>query len=105
MKRTLISLPLFAALASTIYAQSSTKMWGCKPPGQRRNVLVLVDRGAQSYVKFNGQRVSAQLTNEDGLQRWSWGSNAVVLSSENVARYFEGDTVKARFKCKRLGGD
>ena len=79
-------------------------MWGCAPLGDRRKVLYLVDRGAQSYVKFSGQRVAAQLTIEGADQRWSWGNNQVVLTPEDRANYYEGETLKAKFKCKRSGG-
>lgn len=103
MKRILIGLALLAGLVPELCA--AVTMWGCAPPGQRRSVVVLVDRGAGSYVKFGGQRVSAQLSTKGSEQTWSWGANSVVLIDERIARYYEGDDVKAEFKCKRLGGD
>ena len=103
MRQTLLLFALLAVSATT--HPSSPKMWGCAPIGGRLNVLYLMDRGGSSYVKFSGQRVSATLTAEGADQRWSWGSNAVVLNLDNIATYYEGATVKARFECKRFGGE
>ena len=75
---------------------------GCAPVGERRNVLYLTDRGARSYIKFGGQRIPATLTNNVTETRWTWGSNSVALGEDNFVRYYEGETVKAEFKCKKL---
>lgn len=103
MKRKLIGLALLVALAPELCA--AVAMWGCAPAGQRGNAVVLVDRGAGSYVKFGAQRVTAEVTTKGTEQRWSWGANSVVLIDEKTARYYEGEAVKGEFKCRRLGGD
>ena len=104
-KATLSTLLVFLALAppgSAAGAESSVTMWGCAPVGERRNVLYLTDRGARSYIKFGGQRIPATLTNTVTETRWTWGSNSVALGEDNFVRYYEGETVKAQFKCKKL---
>lgn len=101
MRRVLLTFVLLA-LSVAVHAASSMDMWGCAPVGERRNVLFLVDRGTRSYVKFGTQRVNARLATEDAGQRWSWGSNAVLLTPKDFANYYEGTTLKAKFKCKRV---
>ncbi|MCZ6711334.1 MAG: hypothetical protein O7B25_13320 [Gammaproteobacteria bacterium] len=96
---------MFLALAlpgSVAGAESGAQMWGCAPVGERRNILYLTDRGPRSYIKFSGQRIPATLTSDADETRWTWGSNSVALDTDNFVHYFEGDTVKARFKCKKL---
>jgi len=96
---------VFLALAlpgSAESAQSAAEMWGCAPVGERRNILYLTDRGSRSYIKFFGQRIPATLTSDASETRWTWGANAMALDADNVARYYEGDTVKAQFKCKKM---
>jgi hypothetical protein len=77
-------------------------IWGCAPSGERRNVLYLADRGSQSYIKFSGQRISATLASDESEKRWSFGANHISLNSDNVADYFEGGELKARFRCQQM---
>ena len=102
MKRTLLLIMLFAVSVPT-HAAQDMEMWGCAPLGERRTVLFAVDRGSRSYVKIGGQRATARVSTEEAGKRWTWGNNAIVLASDNNADYYEGNTVKARFKCKRIG--
>jgi hypothetical protein len=81
-------------------------MWNCAVGASRANAIVLVDRGAESYVKISGQRVAAQVSDtEQGVRRWSWGSNAVDVDAEGLARYYEGgdyEAPKGKFRCRRM---
>ena len=104
-KATLSTLLVFLAFAlpgSAAGAESGAKMWGCALVGERRNILYLTDRGARSYVKFSGQRIPATLTSTVAETRWTWGSNSVALGEDNLVSYYEGDTIKAHFKCKKM---
>jgi hypothetical protein len=104
-KATLSTSLVFLALVlpgSAAGAESSAEMWGCAPVGERRNILYLTDRGTRSYVKFSGQRIPATITSDANETRWTWGSNSVALNADNFVDYYEGSTVKARFKCKKM---
>jgi hypothetical protein len=85
-----------------VSAASGGEMWGCAPVGERRNILYLADQGSRSYVKFSGQRIPARVTADASEKRWTWGANAMALGADDFARYYEGDTLKAQFKCKKL---
>lgn len=97
----LLALALVGA-TPTSSAADGTAMWGCAAVGERRNILYLADQGRGSYIKFSGQRIAATLTSDDSAMRWTWGSNAMVLDTDDYATYYEGDTVKAQFKCRKL---
>ena len=99
VKRTLLLFVLISLSVPTHSAQDM-EMWGCAPPGERRTVLFIVDRGSRSYVKIGGQRASARVTQEEGGKRWAWGNNSIVLASDNKASYYEGNSMKATFQCK-----
>ncbi len=101
MTRTLLLFMLFAVSVPS-HSAEDMEMWGCSPLGERRTVLFAVDRGSRSYVKIGGQRATARVSTEEAGKRWSWGSNAIVLASDNFASYYEGSTFKAKFKCKRI---
>ena len=105
MKATLSKSLVFLALAlpsSAASAQSSSELWGCAPVGERRNILYLSEQGSRSYVKFSGQRIPATIAQTDSEKRWSWGANAMALDTQNIVRYYEGNTVKAEFKCRKM---
>ena len=70
--------------------------------GERRNILYLSDQGSRSYVKFSGQRISARVDQRASEKRWTWGANSMVLNADNIVSYYEADTVKAQFKCKKI---
>ena len=101
MIRALLLIMLFAVPVPTNAAQDM-EMWGCSPHGERRTVLFAVDRGSRSYVKIGGQRATARVSTEETGKRWTWGNNSLVLTSDNNADYYEGSTVKAKFKCKPI---
>jgi len=94
--------PLLLALLASAAAAPGTVMWGCAPVGERRNILYLADQGPRSYVKFSGQRIPARLTATESGKRWSWGANAMALAPDNLVSYYEGDVVKAQFRCKAM---
>ena len=105
MKATLSVSLLFLALALprlTHSAESGSEMWGCAPVGERRNILYLADQGSRSYIKFSGQRIPARVASDETEKRWSWGANAMALDADDFVRYYEGDTVMAQFKCKKM---
>jgi hypothetical protein len=105
MKRILVTL-MWLVVAAPASPAEGDFMWGCAPFGQRQKVLFLADRGSRSYVKLSGQRVNATVSRTDAEIRWTFGANAVVLTSELVAEYHERGTLKAKFKCKVMtGGD
>jgi hypothetical protein len=82
-------------------------MWGCSVGSTPGNTVVLVSMGSRSYVKLSGQRVPATVTETGEERRWVWDGNSIVLDSEGLAQYYEGDdtkTVMATFRCKRMGG-
>ena len=101
MKRTVIVFALLAVAAPTHPAEGMS-MWGCAPVGQRQKVLYLADRGSRSYVKFSGQRIPATLSTTDSGQKWTFGANAIVLTEDSFAEYFERESMKARFKCEPM---
>ena len=103
MKRVLAALT-WLAVSAPAYPAEDVSMWGCAHFGQRQKILILADRGARSYVKFSGQRVAAVFSATDAGQRWKFGANAVVLTGELVAEYYEKGALKARFKCKSMSG-
>jgi hypothetical protein len=102
--KTILSVLVFLSLVLPALATSAqdAQMWGCAPAGERRNILYLADQGSRSYVKFSGQRIPARVTSDASEKRWTWGANAMALDAEDVARYHEGGTVKAQFKCKKM---
>jgi hypothetical protein len=105
MQATLSKSLVFLALVLPEIAASAPNgadIWGCAPVGERRNILYLSDQGTRSYVKFSGQRIPATLTTDASAKRWTWGPNSMALAADNVARYYEGDTIKAQFKCKKI---
>ena len=80
-------------------------MWNCHLGGPPGNAVLLVNRGARSYVKISGQRALATYDETNGVRRWVWGQNAIVLDDEGLAQYFEGgttETAKAVFRCRRM---
>ncbi len=80
-------------------------MWVCHVGATPGNAIVLVSSGNRSYVKLSGHRVPAELTEEDGTQRWAWGSNSIALDDTGVAQYYEGtdsDSPKSTFRCRLL---
>ena len=84
-------------------AESGMEMWSCAQMGQRRPVLYLADRGSRSYIKFQGQRIPATHQTDDAGHQWIFGSNAVTLSADGVANYYQGsgrDSPQGVFKCK-----
>jgi hypothetical protein len=84
-------------------ADAEMEMWSCAQMGQRRPVLYLAERGSRSYIKFQGQRISATHTLDDAGHQWNFGSNAVTLSADLVASYYQGsgrDSPQGVFKCK-----
>ena len=102
MKRTLALFVLFA-VSIPVHSAADMEMWGCAPLGERRTLLYVVDRGSRSYVKIGGQRANARVTAEETVKRWSWGNNAIALSTKTSrADYFESGTLKAKFQCKRV---
>ena len=104
-KATLPTLLVFLALAlpgPATSAQTGAEMWGCAPVGERRNILYLSDQGSRSYIKFSGQRIPARVNHNASEKRWTWGANSMVLDADNMVRYYESDTVKAQFKCKKI---
>ena len=112
MKRAFFFLFTFvlSLSANSSRAQDGASMWGCAPAGERRNVLYLSDQGSRSYIKFADQRVPATVSSDDQsdaggsdvviLKKWSWGENSITLDSDGIARYLEGGTIKAQFRCK-----
>jgi len=113
MQRRIAIATVWLALAASIVAPESTGsesvMWGCALPGQRGNVLYLMDAGSRSYVKFASQRIPAEHVGIDATHRWQWGGakgNSVELLPDGLAAYYEaGDTSapKQRFRCKQMG--
>lgn len=98
------AMTVFVALAlSTPAAATEGIMWGCAQGSERRNVLYLADRGSQSYVKFGTQRITAQLSASDEEQRWVFGANHISLKPDGIAEYYERGTLKARFRCRKMG--
>jgi hypothetical protein len=93
---------LLLALPAPAAAAPGAAMWGCAPVGERRNILYLADQGSRSYVKFSGQRIPARLTATESEKRWTWGANAMALAPDNLVSYYEGDVVKAQFRCKAM---
>ena len=86
-----------------IAADAEMEMWSCAQMGQRRPVLYLADRGSRSYIKFQGQRISATHESDDSSHQWSFGNNAVTLSADGIANYYQGsgrDSPQGVFKCK-----
>jgi hypothetical protein len=86
-----------------IAADAEMEMWSCAQMGQRRPVLYLADRGSRSYIKFQGQRISATHKLDGAVHQWDFGSNAVTLSADLVANYYQGsgrDSPQGVFKCK-----
>lgn len=84
-------------------ADAEMELWSCAQMGQRRPVLYLADRGSRSYIKFQGQRIPATHESDDSGHQWNFGRNAVTLSSELVANYYQGsgrDSPQGVFKCK-----
>ncbi len=84
-------------------ADAEMEMWSCAQMGQRRPVLYLADRGSRSYIKFQGQRIPATHKLVDGGHQWDFGSNAVTLSPDLVANYYQGpgrESPQGIFKCK-----
>lgn len=101
----LVAVALTVSMAP-VTASESAHTYGCAYPGQRGNVLVLVNRPGSSSVKMGGQRVPATHSSDNGEQTWSWSGNAVVLGADGVARYFQGsgrETPTGTFRCKPLG--
>ncbi len=101
MRRTVIVF-VALALSAPAFPTEGITMWGCAPGGERRNILYLADRGAQSYIKFSGQRITATHTVDASNQIWKFGANHIVLTSDLIAEYFERGELKARFKCRRM---
>ena len=100
---TAASVALLVLMAPTNVAADSKSMWSCAHEGQRQTVILLVDRGASSYLKFGKQRIKADLSNGKDGQKWSWGSNSVLLTPTKQAIYRNGSVVKATLKCRRFG--
>ena len=101
MKR-ILAISILLAAAVPAGSTEGIIMWGCAPGGERRNVLYLADRGSQSYVKMGSQRIPANLTRSESEQRWTFGSNYISLSADQVATYHERGAVKAKFRCRKL---
>ena len=84
-------------------ANAEMNMWSCAQMGQRRPVLYLADRGSRSYIKFQGQRIPATHQVDDAGHQWIFGGNAVTLSADGVANYYQGsgrESPQGIFKCK-----
>ncbi len=96
---------LALALTSPASATENLTLWGCAQGGERRNVLYLADRGTGSYVKVGPQRVDARLSVSDEVRRWDFGSNHISLDPDGLAEYFEGDTLKGKFRCRQMNSD
>jgi hypothetical protein len=98
------ALLLLTGLPKTGFgADAEMEMWSCAQMGQRRPVLYLADRGSRSYIKFQGQRIPATHQADDAGHQWIFGSNAVTLSADGVANYYQGsgrDSPQGVFKCK-----
>jgi hypothetical protein len=97
-------LLMLTGLPSTgVAAEDGMEMWSCAQMGQRRPVLYLADRGSRSYIKFQGQRIPATHHADDSGHQWIFGANAVTLSPELVANYYQGpgrESPQGIFKCK-----
>lgn len=93
---------LALALSSPASAIEDITLWGCSQGGERRNVLYLADRGTGSYVKVGAQRINARISTGDGETRWTFGPNHISLAPDGLAEYFEGDTLKGRFRCRKM---
>jgi hypothetical protein len=103
---TLVLVAIFFAGAARTVSSAVSQTFGCSYPGQRGNVLVLVNRNGTSYVKMSGQQVPTSYASRDDEQTWSWTGKAVVLTGDGVARYYEGsdrEAPKATFRCKTMG--
>jgi hypothetical protein len=100
------ALLMLASLPKSGFAaESEMEMWSCAVMGQRRPVLYLADRGSRSYIKFQGQRIAATHKLDDAGHRWDFGANAVTLSADGVANYYQGsdrDNPQGVFKCKQV---
>ena len=96
-----LSIALFAA--SVAEATNAREAWRCAVMGQRQTVLYLVEDESKSYVKFSGQRIACNHSVEGTTHRWDWGNNAVALTDDLVAKYYEGGSAEAKglFKCKK----
>ena len=83
-------------------AGAEIEMWSCAVMGQRRPVLYLADRGARSFIKFQGQRISAshELAGED--HKWVFGGNSVLLLPDGTAEYYQAGAKAGVFKCKAV---
>lgn len=95
---------VFVALVLSVPAlpAEDITMWGCAQGTERRNVLYLADRGTGSYVKVGTQRIAAQLTEADEERRWTFGANHIALDPDGLAEYYEGGTLKGRFRCRQM---
>lgn len=101
-----IAVPAILALVGlpgpAFSATAEMQMWSCAVVGQRRPVLYLADRGARSYIKFQGQRISATHEVADGSHKWVFGANWVTLLADGMAEYYQGGAKQGVFKCKAV---
>ncbi len=111
----LIFTGMFAQMSSAQESKISKKIWSCKKPYTKENILWLVEWGSKSYVKVFDERIPARFK-MDGLEkRWDWGLDseftynyAITLRPDRTAIYFDfsaskDGTAKSKgtYKCEK----